>query len=88
MHSSQAARYPLTDLQRAARILSAEAGPLSTKQLARQLWNYQRVPAAVAAHLRERLKAYPAFVEVAADEWELGHRGLRYLRKARIMAPR
>lgn len=69
-----AAMRPLGDLDRAARILATEPDPLSTKELARRLWDYRRVPTSAATYLHNRLSAHTAFVEIATREWQLGER--------------
>ena len=66
---------PLGPLEGAARILAAGWGSLSTKELARRLWGYKRVPTPVTRYLYDQLSACPAFVEIAPGEWQFGMPG-------------
>lgn len=59
-----------------ARILAGSTGPLSTRDLAALLWNYQRVPASALAKAATLLRSNRAFVEVAPGRWELGRHRL------------
>ncbi len=72
--STVAAVRPLGDVDNAARVLAVEHGALSTRELARRLWNYKRVPTTAARYLQELLSSYPAFVEVAPSNWQFGRR--------------
>lgn len=67
---------PLSDLDQAARMLAAQRNSLSTKELARRLWGYTRVPTPVARYLHDQLSVSPAFVEIAPGEWQFGRRAL------------
>lgn len=60
------------EVTQTARILAGSSRPLSTRDLAALLWNYQRVPAAALAKAGTLLRRNPAFVEVAPGCWELG----------------
>ncbi len=63
---------PRDEAAQTARILAGSTRPLSTRDLAALLWNYQRVPAAALAKAAILLRSNPAFVEVAPGYWELG----------------
>ncbi len=62
-------------LQLAARTLATAEAPVTTRDLAAEIWGYRRVPAAVSRSLRGMLKRVPAFIEVEPDRWQLGRRG-------------
>jgi predicted nucleic acid-binding protein len=62
--------------QSLARELASSEAPVSTRDLAAHVWDYQRVPTAAASRMRELLSSMPAFVEVGSNLWQLGRRSL------------
>ena len=57
------------------RPLAKSLTPLSTRDLACRIWNYERPTAsALLAYLRAELSKYPAFVSVGDDRWSFGRR--------------
>ncbi len=69
------AERPLSGMVRAARILAGERGSLSTKELARRLWGYTRVPTSAVKKLHDQLSTCLAFLEIAPGEWQFSRRG-------------
>lgn len=58
----------------AVRLLARSLAPLSTRDLACRIWNYERPTAAALEYLRAELSRFPAFVNVRDDRWSLGRR--------------
>jgi hypothetical protein len=56
------------------RLLAKSLTPLSTRDLACRIWNYERPTASALAYLRAELSKYPAFVSVGDDRWSFGRR--------------
>ncbi len=56
----------------AARILAGASQPITTGQLVRRIWGYQRVPRKRLEFLQSELQRQPAFVEVTPGSWQLG----------------
>ena len=81
-HGSVAARLPLVESpchrvpaleQRCARVLARSAGALSVSCLQQRMINH-RLASPTITEIRRTLTGHPAFVKVAPDEWQLGHR--------------
>jgi hypothetical protein len=56
------------------RLLATSLAPLSTHDLARRIWNYERPTADALAYLRSESSRYPAFVKSGDDRWSFGTR--------------
>jgi len=72
---SAAAVAPLrepTHIDVAIRILARSHSAVSTYELARRIWDYERVTTPALAFLESELRKYPAFVEVAPGQWTFG----------------
>jgi hypothetical protein len=57
-----------------SRMLATTPTPMSTRDVAGRLGNYERVPREVRMWTRQLLERHGAFVEVAEDRWQLGRR--------------
>jgi predicted nucleic acid-binding protein len=62
----------LQELAAATRLLAAASTPISSMELARQMWAYERVPQGAAGHVEVLLRSLPMFIETPGVGWQLG----------------
>ncbi len=62
----------LQELALASQLLASASAPMSSKELARQMWQYERVPQRAVDHVEALLRSSAMFVETRGVGWQLG----------------